>query len=110
MNQHPLSDQMIEEAGRIFSALSDASRLKLLRLLMASREPMSQGVLAEAAGLSQANTSKHLVCLVQVGLVAREREGNQAYFRLVGPLVPEVCGLVKGHVVNRTQTAFQSLR
>jgi DNA-binding transcriptional ArsR family regulator len=110
MNNPQLSDQMIEEAGRIFSALSDPSRLKLLRLLMASKEPMSQGILAEAAGLSQANTSKHLGCLLQAGLVAREREGNMAYFQMVGPLVPNVCGLVKGHVLNRTQSAYQSLR
>jgi ArsR family transcriptional regulator len=105
-----LSDQMIEEAGRIFSALSDPSRLKLLRLMMASREPLSQGVLAEATGLSQANTSKHLICLVQAGLVAREREGSLAYYCLVDSLVPEACALVKTHVYNRTQTAYQSLR
>ena len=110
MNKSQLSDQMIEEAGRIFSALSDPSRLKLLRLLMASPEPMSQGVLAEAAGLSQANTSKHLVCLLQAGLVAREREGNQAYFRLTGPLVLDACRLIKDHVMNRTQSAYKSLR
>ena len=110
MNNLQLNDQMIEEAGRIFSALSDPSRLKLLRLLMASRKPMSQGALAEITGLSQANTSKHLGFLVQTGLVVREREGNMAYFRLVGPLVSDVCGLVKGHVLYRTQNAYQSLR
>ena len=110
MSKTHLSDQMIEEAGRIFSALSDPSRLKLLRLMMASRQPMSQGVLAEAAGLSQANTSKHLVCLARVGLVVREREGNQAYFRLAGSLVPDVCGMAKEYVVNRMQTAYTSLR
>ena len=110
MNNLQLSDPMIEEAGRIFSALSDPSRLKLLRLLMASPEPLSQGVLAEATGLSQANTSKHLVCLVQAGLVTREREGNLAYFRLVGPLVPDACRLVKDHVIHRMQSAYQSLR
>ena len=101
---------MIQEAGRIFSALGDTSRLKLLRLLMASGKPLSQGTLAESAGLSQANTSKHLVCLVQTGLVAREREGSLAYFSLVGPLVPNVCGIVKEHVITRMQSAYQSLR
>ena len=110
MNPSQLSDQMIEEAGRIFSALSDASRLRLLRILMASGRPLGQGVLAESAGLSQANTSKHLICLVQAGLVAREREGNLVFFRLASPLVPEVCGLLKNHVVGRMQSAYNSLR
>lgn len=109
MNKSQLSDPMIEETGRVFSALGDCSRLKLLRLLMASGEAMNQGVLAEATGLSQANTSKHLVCLVQAGLVTREREGNLVYFQIVGPLVPEVCRLVKDHVINRMQSAFNSL-
>jgi ArsR family transcriptional regulator, cadmium/lead-responsive transcriptional repressor len=110
MNNSQLNDQMIEEAGRIFAALSDPSRLKLLRLLMASGKTLSQGALAETAGLSQANTSKHLICLVQAGLVVREREGNLAFFRLASPLVPEVCGLLKNHVVDRMQSAYKTLR
>ncbi len=109
MNHTPLTDPMIEEAGRIFSALGDPSRLKLLRLLMATGEPMNQSALAEAAGLSPANTSKHLICLVQIGLVVREREGQQVTFRLAGPLVPEACRLVKAHVVHRMQSVYNSL-
>lgn len=109
MNHTPLTDPMIEEAGRIFSALGDPSRLKLLRLLMAAGGPLSQGMLAEAAGLSLANTSKHLICLVQTGLVVREREGQQVSFRLASPLVAEACQLVKMHVVDRMQSAYKSL-
>ena len=110
MEHSPLSDAMIDEAGRIFSALSDPSRLKLLRLLMAAAEPVSQRVLAESAGLSQANASKHLICLMQAGLVEREKDGNFCYFRISGSLAPDVCRLVRNHVVNRTQSAYQSLR
>jgi DNA-binding transcriptional ArsR family regulator len=109
MNKPQLNDAMIEEAGRIFNALSDPSRLKLLRLLLAAPGPVNQRVLAESAGLSQANTSKHLVCLMQAGLVVREKEGNFCFFRLSDSLVSEVCGLVREHVVSRTQTAYQSL-
>jgi DNA-binding transcriptional ArsR family regulator len=109
MNTNILTDSMIDEASRIFHALSDPSRLKLMRLLMASPGPLSQGVLAEAAGLSQANTSKHLVCLVQAGLVIREREGSQVFFHMAGPVVREVCGRVKDHVVHRMQSAYISL-
>lgn len=78
MSKPHLSDSMIEEAGRNFNALSGSSCLKLLRLLRASPEPMSQ-----------ANTRKHLVCLLQTGRVARKRDGHQAFFNLVGSLVPE---------------------
>ena len=101
---------MIAEVGRIFHALSDPSRLRLMHLLMASREPLNQSLLAESAGLSQANTSKHLGCLVQAGLVTREKEGQQVFFRVASPMVREVCGLVKAHVMNRTKSTYMSLR
>lgn len=101
---------MIAEVGRIFHALSDPSRLRLMHLLMASREPLNQGMLAGSAGLSQTNTSKHLFCLVQAGLVIREKEGQQAFFRVASPMVREVCGLVKAHVMSRTQSTYMSLR
>ena len=54
---HQLSNPMIEEVSGLFSALGDASRLKILRSLLESKEPLSQGAVAEAAGLSQANAS-----------------------------------------------------
>src|SRR5664279_6484054 len=78
---------MIDEVSGLFSALGDASRLKILRSLLDSKEPLSQGAVAEAAGLSQANASKHLACLVRVGLVSRDPEGNAVYFTPIMPLV-----------------------
>lgn len=110
MNRPLSSDQMIQEAGQAFRALGDPSRLRLLGHLMAARGPTSQGALAEAAGLSQANASKHLACLLQAGLVIREREGAATCSSLEDRLVPEICKLVKEHVYIRTQTSCQALR
>ena len=53
---HQLSNPMIDEASGLFSALGDASRLKILRSLLDSKEPLSQGAVADDrdAGLLQA--------------------------------------------------------
>jgi DNA-binding transcriptional ArsR family regulator len=107
---HQLSNPMIDEVSGLFSALGDASRLKILRALLSTKEPISQGAVAEAAGLSQANASKHLACLVRVGLVNREPEGNAVYFAPVMPLVSELCDLVCGHVSDRARVTYKALK
>jgi DNA-binding transcriptional ArsR family regulator len=105
-----LTDPMIDDVSALFSALGGASRLKVLRALLDAREPMSQGAVAKKAGLSQANASKHLSCLVRSGLARRDSEGNNAYFSLVQPLVSRLCDLVCGHVSDRAKTSYQALR
>ncbi|WP_306590071.1 helix-turn-helix transcriptional regulator [Geothrix sp. 21YS21S-4] len=107
---HQLSNPMIEEVSGLFSAMGDVSRLKILRALLEADGALSQGTVAEAAGLSQANASKHLACLVRVGLVSREPEGNAVYFTPAMPLVGELCDLVCGHVTARARVSYKALK
>lgn len=109
MSKYPMSDPMIEEVSGIFHALSDASRLKILRALLESKKPLNQGQVAEVTSLSQANASKHLSLLVRVGLVERRQDGNTVYFSPISPLVPQVCDIMCGHVAARIKSAYQSI-
>lgn len=109
MSLVPLSDPMIEEVSKLFAALGDPSRLRLLRCLLDAHAPMSQGAAAEATELSQVNASKHLAILVRVGLALRRQEGTTVYYTPVLPLVEEVCHLVCGHVSDRAKATYQAL-
>jgi len=110
MAASPISDQIISHVSLIFGSLGDTSRLKLLRTLLEAGEPLCQGKLAELTGLSQANASKHLALLVQVGLVLREQQGNLVFFKPVEPIVEELCDLVCGHVKARIENAYRSMK
>jgi DNA-binding transcriptional ArsR family regulator len=108
--RHSLTSPMIDEVSSLFDTLGDTSRLKVLRALLDSRSPLSQGAVAKASGLTQANASKHLARLVRVGLASRVQAGNSVYFSLVMPLVGDLCDLVCGHVSRRARTSYQALR
>ena len=110
MARIPLSDPMIEEVSKLFLALADPSRLKILRCLLGAEEAMSQGAIAELTGLSQANASKHLALLVRVGLATREPQGNTVFFAPVLPLVEDVCTLMCGHVSERVKAAYRAIK
>ncbi len=107
---HHLTNPMIDEVSGLFIALGDTSRLRILRTLLAAKEPLSQGAVALASGLSQPNASKHLTRLANAGLVRRDTEGNVVYFSVMLPLVSEICDLVCGHITERARTTYTSLR
>jgi ArsR family transcriptional regulator len=104
-----LAAPLITDVSKLFAALGDASRLRILKVLVEAGAPMAQGAVAEAAGLSQANASKHLMHLARVGLVNREPQGNLVRFSPVAPLVSNVCDLMCAHVSDRIKAAYSAM-
>ncbi len=100
---------LLDQAGGLFKALGDPSRLRLLQVLLAAQGPLLQHELSQRAGLQVSNASKHLTLLVRECLVRRQPEGTQASFEVVSPMVAEVCDLVCAHVSHRIQESFKSL-
>ena len=65
---------------RLFQALADRTRLRLLSLM--ADGPVSVGYLADQLGESQPKTSRHLAYLRNAGLVSTSREGKWIYYAL----------------------------
>jgi ArsR family transcriptional regulator len=78
-----LSDAEAAELERLFKALADRSRLRILNcLLQAGGEPVCVCEFQPALGISQPTVSHHLKQLVDAGLLEREKRGTFAYYRL----------------------------
>ena len=68
-------------ASRIFAALSQESRLAVLRLLLAQgASGMAAGELAGRLGMPASTSSFHLSALQRAGLVAATRQGRQIIY------------------------------
>ena len=78
----------IEELAGIFKALSDPTRLRLVKLLSECSPGACNGgalcvnVLASKLGVSQSAVSQHLRVLRQVGLVRGVRQGYFVHYSL----------------------------
>lgn len=72
-----------DEVARVFKALGDSTRVRLLSLI-ASGEGGEACIcdLTEPVGLSQGTVSHHMKLLTDAGLVTREQRGKWAYFAL----------------------------
>ena len=77
-----LSDAEAEKTARLFKALADPHRVKIINLLATSPDPVCVCEFTGPLGLSQPTVSHHLKKLVQAGLLQREQRGTWAYYRL----------------------------
>ena len=77
-----LSDDQAEATARLFKALADPRRVKIINLLATSPDPVCVCEFTGPLQLSQPTVSHHLKKLVEVGLLEREQRGIWAYYSL----------------------------
>lgn len=77
-----VDDASAQELAKVFKALGDPNRVKLLSLIAASASgEMCVCDLTKPVGLSQPTVSHHMKLLVEAGLVTREQRGKWAYYQ-----------------------------
>ena len=84
-----LGEETAERLARVFRALGDRHRVRLLSLIAAADGGEACICdLTAPVGLAQPTISHHMKMLVEAGLVTREQRGKWAYYRIA----PETAG------------------
>lgn len=91
----PLDEGQAEELAKVFKALGDPVRLRLLSMI-ASRAGGEVCVcdLTPAFDLSQPTISHHLKLLRQAGLIDCERRGTWVYYWLLPEMTDRLAGIL----------------
>lgn len=85
-----------QRLARMFKALGDPTRVRLLSLIAAQPEREACICdLTEAVGLSQSTVSHHMKQLVDAGLATREQRGRWAYYRVVDDTLVSLSAALK---------------
>jgi rhodanese-related sulfurtransferase/DNA-binding transcriptional ArsR family regulator len=80
MQAREFKDAVFEQFARIAAAFGSPKRIELIDLMTQGERPVE--ALAAEAGLTVANTSRHLQVLKAANLVATRREGLRVFYRL----------------------------
>ncbi len=102
---HPLPDDLVELIAQRFRALSEPSRIKLLDRLREGEATVLE--LTSAIGTTEQNVSKHLGVLQRAGIVARRKQGNFAYYRIIDEGVLSLCEAVCGSLQQQVESLRQ---
>ncbi|CAI9410933.1 ArsR/SmtB family transcription factor [Nocardioides sp. T2.26MG-1] len=96
LTQGALEVDEAERLARVFKALSDPTRVRLLSMIAARPgEEACVCDLIEPVGLSQPTVSHHMKQLVDAGLVTREQRGRWAYYRVVDATLASLSGALR---------------
>jgi DNA-binding transcriptional ArsR family regulator len=98
-----MSLAQLEAVARLFAVLSEPSRLVLLQSLHGGGLTVSE--LVKAAGMKQANVSKHLAVLHDHQLVRRQRDGASVRYEIADPMIFALCNLVCGKMQRDAKCA-----
>ena len=90
-----LSDGEAAELERLFKALADRNRLRILNvLLQAEGEEVCVCEFQPTLGIAQPTVSHHLKQLTDAGLLEREKRGSFAYYALTPGALDRVGALL----------------
>jgi DNA-binding transcriptional ArsR family regulator len=103
MNQiAQVSPNVLNRIAEYFKVLSEVSRLQILCCLKSGSKNVTE--IIDATGLGQANVSKHLKLLTQLGMVNRQPQGVSVYYEITDPSIFKICDIV----CDRIATALES--
>lgn len=91
---------MSEQLLMVLKALSDQTRLDIVRRLARERQAASCGEVRSCSSLSQPAMSHHFAKLVDAGIVIERKAGKEKYYELNTPLLEQL-GLHK--IIDKEQ-------
>ena len=100
--------QSIELQSKFFRGFGDPARLAILRTL--SERPMTVTELVTATEMSQSNTSNHLRCLRDCGLVTTDQQGKYVIYRLSDDRVAELLNLAESLLADVARGVYECTR
>jgi ArsR family transcriptional regulator len=83
----------IERQVKVFKALGDPTRLKIIKMLSCCEKCVCE--IMPSTGKSQPTTSAHLKILREAGLLKSRKEGLSVYYRLADEAVRELIKVVE---------------
>lgn len=87
--ESPLNERQADNLARVFAALADPARLRLLSLIADAGEVCACELL-EPLGKAQPTVSHHTKVLADVGLISGEKRGRWVWWSLVPDRVGEL--------------------
>lgn len=78
----------IQLEAKLFKGFADQSRLLILSMILDGPKTVTE--IVEQTKLSQPNTSAHLACLLECGLIKKEKRGREVRYEVASKEVPDI--------------------
>lgn len=103
-----LSNETLIQVSKFLKALSEPTRLKILRSFHDEELTVTDIISKISAG--QSNVSKHLAILTTVGIVTARKEGTSTFYKIADPNITAILDTVCRSIAERIRQSQSTLR
>jgi DNA-binding transcriptional ArsR family regulator len=100
--------ESVQLQSKMFRGFGDPARLNILQVLR--NGPITVTEIVASTGMSQSNTSNHLRCLRECGLVAAEQQGKYALYRLSDDRVGDLLAMAESLLSDVSRGIYECTR
>ena len=94
--------------SKLFKGFADQSRLSILETILGGSKTVSQ--IVKATKLSQPNVSAHLACLLDCGLVRKEKRGREVFYRISMKEIKSIFNQARKILSNHSKEIYKCTR
>jgi ArsR family transcriptional regulator len=98
LNVHPKMKNMDKFRAKVFNALADPVRLKILECLRNGEKCVCE--IVPYVGIAQPLVSRHLAILKRYGLIMDRRDKNRRFYSVTNPAIFKVIDAVDSNFVD----------
>ena len=100
--------ESVQLQSKMFRGFGDPARLNILQVLR--NGPITVTEIVASTGMSQSNTSNHLRCLRECGLVAADQQGKFALYRLSDDRVGDLLAMAESLLSDVARGIYECTR
>ncbi len=83
-----MNKAQVQLEAKLFKGFADQSRLLILTTISDGSKTVTE--IVEKTELSQPNTSAHLACLLDCGLIRKEKKGREVFYEVSSTEVSDI--------------------
>lgn len=103
-----MGKRQLQLESKLFKGFADQSRLSILEAILDGPKTVSE--IVKVTKLSQPNASTHLACLLDCGLVRKEKRGREVFYRISAKEIKNIFHQAKKILSNHSKEIYKCTR
>jgi DNA-binding transcriptional ArsR family regulator len=103
-----MAKRQLQLEAKLFKGFSDQSRLAILEVILDGPKTVSE--IVKVTKLSQPNASTHLACLLDCGLVRKEKRGREVLYQISVKEIKNIIQQARKILSNHSKEIYQCTR
>ncbi|NUM82187.1 winged helix-turn-helix transcriptional regulator [bacterium] len=103
-----MSPELMNLVANRFKIMAEVTRLRILYTLQEGELNVQE--IVERTGANQANVSKHLAMMLDIGILKKRKEGLNSYYSIADKSIFQLCQTVCGSIEKNLQKTLDNIK